>query len=550
MNDDDFILVLILIVIIIYFIINSNNNKKLSENFIKNPYILDKEVVVITCNYGNYDINDNNILKLKDYDLFDWIYFCDNKINSDGYLNITDDYFPKTIKILNDDKNRMKSKFYKFQSINFDFLKKYKYIIWMDASIIIENNNFVNDVISIIKENKNKDLFIFEHYKRNSIFDEYLISKDLDKYKNHNFKEQLNFYKSKGIKDDKLFESGFLIYKNNNKMINMMNDWWKQTLKYGYQCQISLPYVISKNNINYKLLNENNFVKGKLNGSIWINKLFGKVKLDHQTNKEKIKYLLNNKKPYDISNLKPNLNNINFIDGIVWINLDRSPDRKNYMINLLKDIKIPNFRISAIDGKAYEDINSIYGNIPMGRELSKSEIACTLSHIKAINYLKNIPGEYFMVCEDDISFNNIVLFENNLKTIISECPKFDILMLNKTFLKPVNEKYAKWNNYYFLNPLDFIGSAVAYIISRSGINKIIENATYINDNNFKLNPNHNIDVADLYIYKNVNTYAFKYNYITTLLEESTIHDEHLNTHKNNDNYQFGIILKDLYNYDL
>ena len=550
MKDDDFILVLILIVIIIYFMINSNNNKKLSENFIKNPYILDKEVAVITCNFGNYDINDNNILKLKDYNLFDWIYFSDNKINSDGYLNITDDYFPKTIKILNDDKNRMKSKFYKFQSINFDFLKKYKYIIWMDASIIIENNNFVNDIISIIKENKNKDLFIFEHYKRNSIFDEYLISKDLDKYKNHNFKEQLNFYKSTGIKDDKLFESGFLIYKNNNKMINMMNDWWKQTLKYGYQCQISLPYVISKNNINYKLLNENNFVKGKLNGSIWINKLFGKVKLDHQTNKEKINYLLNNKKPYDISNLKPNLNNINFIDGIVWINLDRSPDRKNYMINLLKDIKIPNFRISAIDGKASENINSIYGNIPMARELSKSEIACTLSHIKAINYLKNIPGEYFMVCEDDISFNNIVLFENNLKTIISECPKFDILMLNKTFLKPVNEKYAKWNNYYFLNPLDYIGSTVAYIISRSGINKIIENATYINDNNFKLNPNNNIDVADLYIYINVNTYAFKYNYITTLLEESTIHDEHLNTHKNNDNYQFGIILKDLYNYDL
>jgi len=280
MKDDDFILVLILIVIIIYYIIDLSN-KKLSENFIKNPYILNKEIAVVTCNFGNYDINENNILKLKNYHLFDWIYFSDNKINSDGYLNITDDYFPETIKILNDDKNRMKSKFYKFQSINFDFLKKYKYIIWMDSSIIIQNNNFVNDVISLIKNNLNIDLFVFEHYKRNTIYEEYLASKDLDKYKNHNFKEQIDFYKSTGIKDDKLFESGFLIYKNNKKMFNMMNDWWKQTLKYGYQCQISLPYVISKNNVNYKLLNENNFVKGNLNGSIWINKLFGKVKLLH-----------------------------------------------------------------------------------------------------------------------------------------------------------------------------------------------------------------------------------------------------------------------------
>ena len=49
---------------------------------------------------------------------------------------------------------------------------------------------------------------------------------------------------------------------------------------------------------------------------------------------------------------------LNFISGIAWINLDRSLKRKKYMMNLLKDINIPNYRISAIDGKAYKDINS------------------------------------------------------------------------------------------------------------------------------------------------------------------------------------------------
>jgi len=266
--------------------------------------------------------------------------------------------------------------------------------------------------------------------------------------------------------------------------------------------------------------------------------------------KDKIKYLLLFDKPYEIRKLDKDLTNINFVSGIAWINLDRSPERKDYMENLLKDVNIPNYRISAIDGKAYEDIKSIYGNIPLYKNLSKSEIACTLSHIKAINYFKNIPGDYFIVCEDDISFNNIVLFNKNLETIIKECPKFDILMLNKTYKKSIKETYAKWHDYYIENPFDHIGSTVCYVISRSGINKIIQNAEYINDYNFKLNKNNSLHVADIYIYKNLDTYVYKYDYISTLLEESTIHNNHLDLHKNNDNFQFGVILKDFYNYDL
>jgi GR25 family glycosyltransferase involved in LPS biosynthesis len=266
--------------------------------------------------------------------------------------------------------------------------------------------------------------------------------------------------------------------------------------------------------------------------------------------KDKIRFLLNNKNPYEIRKIKPDLNNINFISGIAWINLDRSTKRKEYMINLLKDINIPNYRISAIDGKAYDDIKSIYGDISLQKKLSNSEIACTLSHIKAINYLKDIPGDYFIICEDDINFSNIVLFDKDLETIIKECPKFDILLLNKTFKNPIKEIYAKWSDYFIKEPFDHIGSTVCYVISRSGINKIIKNAKYIDNNNFKLNKDHKLHVSDIYIYENLDTYVYKYDYISTLLEESTIHDNHLDYHKNSDSYQFSIILKDFYNYNL
>jgi len=271
---------------------------------------------------------------------------------------------------------------------------------------------------------------------------------------------------------------------------------------------------------------------------------------NHLDVNDEIIHLLNNKKPNEIRKLKSDLNKINFINGIVWINLDRSHDRKEYMEKLLKQIDIPNYRISAIDGKAYKDIKSIYGDIPLQKKLNNSEIACTLSHIKAINFLKDIDGKYFIICEDDISFENIIFFDKNLETIIKECPKFDILMINKTFLKPLKELYSKWIDYYVDKPLDHIGSTVCYIISRSGINKLIKNAEYLDDNNFILNKDHNLNVSDIYIYKNLDTYVYKYNFISTNIEESTIHDNHLDYHKKNDLIQLGVILKDFYNYDL
>ena len=123
-------------------------------------------------------------------------------------------------------------------------------------------------------------------------------------------------------------------------------------------------------------------------------------------------------------------------------------------------------------------------------------------------------------------------------------------MLNKTFKDPIKEIYAKWSDYFIKDKLYHIGSTVCYIISRSGINKIIKDAKYIDNNNFKLNKDHKLHVSDIYIYENLDTYVYKYDYISTLLEESTIHKNHLKYHENNDSYQFGIILKDLYNYDL
>ena len=206
---------------------------------------------------------------------------------------------------------------------------------------------------------------------------------------------------------------------------------------------------------------------------------------------------------------------INFIDHIIWINLIKCYDRKENMNNLLNNINIPNTRINAING---EYLN-YYKLINLGNEdkkLSNYEIACTMSHIKAIYKLKNMNGSFFMICEDDISFDNLKYFKKNLKDIITESPVFDILILNKICNEDINNNYIKWND-----PNINIYSTASYIISRNGINKICNLVDY-NLHTFTFHKK--INVADIFIYKYVNTYVYKYNFIDINLYNSTINN--------------------------
>jgi len=237
---------------------------------------------------------------------------------------------------------------------------------------------------------------------------------------------------------------------------------------------------------------------------------------------------------------------INGISKIVWINLEESNDRANYMNELLKNINIPNIRINAIDGRKSNLINEI-NNFKMHGSLSNKQIACTLSHIKAILSLKNEDGDYFMICEDDISLNNIEYFPNNidLKYIIDNAPKdFDILMIYKTSYDTITEIYADWNEYY--NKGTTIYGAVSYIISNKGIDNFINNVCNYIDEKLLLNPNIEFDVSDKFIYKNLKTYVYKYNYITSIDQESTM-DSNLTFYRQSVDFQLNVIKNDFIN---
>ena len=116
-------------------------------------------------------------------------------------------------------------------------------------------------------------------------------------------------------------------------------------------------------------------------------------------------------------------------------------------------------------------------------------------------------------------------------------------MLNKNYLLNIEEPYSKWSKYYKPIENEYVGSTAAYIISREGITKFIKFAKY-NDSYFKLDKKNNLDLADIFLYKNLDTIVYKYNYIGTKNIELT-DNQHQNEDKNN-LFQLNIIIKDFH----
>ena len=219
---------------------------------------------------------------------------------------------------------------------------------------------------------------------------------------------------------------------------------------------------------------------------------------------------------------------INNIDKILWINLDKSPHRKDNMIKILNNFNIDNQRVSAIDGsiednvalKYFDAIDNIY---PM---YSNKEYAVLLSHLNTIDiYSKMDELKYGvgLICEDDLSLDFINYWEDDISTIINNAPDdWDIIMLGYISINLElfgKNTYKKWNNEW---------SAISYLVNHKSIQKI---------DNLKKDGKWicratDLMVSDNYIFSKFNTYVYKYPYFTFPNDnDSTVHIDHLDYHR-------------------
>jgi GR25 family glycosyltransferase involved in LPS biosynthesis len=215
----------------------------------------------------------------------------------------------------------------------------------------------------------------------------------------------------------------------------------------------------------------------------------------------------------------------NYMDGvdvIYWINLDRSPERRENTEKVLSDPvfqDIPKIRIVANDGKTPEKVYKKLDDYEKQDSTTDSEYACLLSHMDAIRTFYDSSYNLALILEDDITLEFKKYWKKSIKQITDEAPDdWDIIMLWHG-VSPNgfnNEELKKYSGE---------DGAVSYLVSRNGANKLIKN-DYKNGKYNLTNDYHH--KSDIYIYGKLNTYVYKYPmFVFPTDNDSEIHQNHV-----------------------
>ncbi|RJR26974.1 methyltransferase domain-containing protein [candidate division WWE3 bacterium] len=200
-------------------------------------------IAVITANLGNFD----PVIKHVDQSLP-----CD-------FYRFTDENFPPRSKAMTP---RLQARIVKM--FGWQMVPGYDYYIWVDSSLILSDKDSVS---WFLKQCESVDMAVFKHPERNTIQEEADFLKErinrkdsyiLSRYENELVDEQLAAIKAdKSFADQNLFASSALIYKNNSKVHNVMFQWWHHTSRYHTIDQLSLPYVLFKQNCSVRIIPDN-----------------------------------------------------------------------------------------------------------------------------------------------------------------------------------------------------------------------------------------------------------------------------------------------------
>jgi GR25 family glycosyltransferase involved in LPS biosynthesis len=156
---------------------------------------------------------------------------------------------------------------------------------------------------------------------------------------------------------------------------------------------------------------------------------------------------------------------------------------------------------------------------------TNQEYACLFSHLNVIKKFSNSNYEVALIIEDDITLEYKNYWKQNVRQIMENAPKdWEIIQLGYTI-----GNYNKIPEELYILNVDrkFYGTG-AYIIKKSSAKNFIQNL--IKGDKYLLNKNIPY-TADIYIYKMLKTYVYKYPYFTyPTNNDSYIHNEHLPDH--------------------
>jgi predicted O-methyltransferase YrrM len=214
-----------------------SEHKKLVELLLNRP-----KIAVYTAIFGNYDGLKPVVKQTIDCD---FICFTENFIAHDTDWQLA-------IAPVNLGHPRLDAKFFKVQPHKAQELLTYDYIIWVDGSADIKNENFV---LEAIKQLGNDNLMVFSHPDdRDCIYQEAEYAKNMPKYINQRTIPQSLYYKKLGYPEHNgLYACGMLVMRLDPEVIKILDSWWKEITEWTIQDQISFPYVLWKHSKTVKI---------------------------------------------------------------------------------------------------------------------------------------------------------------------------------------------------------------------------------------------------------------------------------------------------------
>jgi len=208
-----------------------------------------------------------------------------------------------------------------------------------------------------------------------------------------------------------------------------------------------------------------------------------------------------------------------------WINLDKSTDRREFMEDQFKKKELDNIRIKAVTPDDLYDVIDDFDKLLAKKDYAKHDLACLLSHFKALNEGYKSGDEYFVITEDD----TYMPFDIDYKSFIASLPpEAEVSQLSVSHSGCC---YSLYNNYNQSNQFHFkwnyiVPSCGFYIVSKKGAEKLLKqfyNAE-IDKYNF-YSANYDL-YADVLIYQSTNSYVSAVPYTYTSIEMGTIIHEY------------------------
>jgi GR25 family glycosyltransferase involved in LPS biosynthesis len=112
-----------------------------------------------------------------------------------------------------------------------------------------------------------------------------------------------------------------------------------------------------------------------------------------------------------------NLNSLRDIKHCFYINLNSRTDRKKHVESELHKIGIQAQRFEAI-------------------RLTNGALGCSMSHLKCLETAKNNNWDHVLIVEDDITFLNPNLFQEQVNKCLSKFKDFDVLLIAGNNIPP------------------------------------------------------------------------------------------------------------------